>query len=457
MPNAATLALVGGPPAVRRKLHRRSPRHGWREKLALWRAAGSSPQDLTGPDSRWVTDFERAVARHVGVADGVAVANPVDALWATLVAFRVDGWDVIVSELGGLAGHAVLQAGGTPVFCDVDPNGSLDVHQLERLVNDATRAIVVSHTHGQPANLAEIHRVATQHDVLVIEDATEALGAHYHGRPIGNHGSDAVIVSAHADSPLAAGGGALVLMNDDHLALAVRRATRLGIDSVQPGPGEFAAHWPRYFGQASRMSPLDAALALARLPKLEAAVTRAQRNASELVRGLRPLAGLLLPPLLADRHGTFHRFPIRLDVGLLGWDGPAVELRDAVVRALQAEGVPASVLPWQPLSRLPMHRRGEPWLVRFVERPERPLHPWHFALCPTAAQIVDDTIVLGDADHRLADQPPALMPRWVDAVRKVIANLDVLHELPLEPLRAVPPIPSIDLAIALLDEGPETC
>jgi perosamine synthetase len=445
--SASTLALLDhdATPAVPATLLRHWPQHDRHDFAAVRRAMSRTPRDPAGPGSRLVADFEQAVADYHGVGHTVAVASDADALWAALVARGIGpGHRVIVSELARAAAMAVVAAGAEPVFCDVNPDtGGIEHFLIEELIDEQTVAIVVSHTHGLPADLNSIVEIADLHNLVMIQDATQALGARYFDRPVAAY-ADVAVVSADADSPLAAG-GALVVTDDDQLATAIRTATNGGMPRIRPDDGQVAANWVRFFGRESAMSPRDAALGLARLERLDETIARAEHNAGILHRGLDPVHGVRLPFVHPARRSTHHELTLRLVAKDLDWHGPIHELRDRFILALHAEGVPVDVVAWAPVSRMPIFRVAEPWRVRDVDASARPMAVWDSSRCPTAQRRIDETIVLGRPPHPLHAQSQRFVERCVIAIEKVVNNAPALLTARLGPLEPVPPIPIHDL------------
>jgi perosamine synthetase len=148
------------------------------------------------------------------------------------------------------------------------------------------------------------------------------------------------------------------------------------------------------------------------------------------------------PTFPASRRRTcvFYRYRIRLDAAELGFAGPAVELRDRVLWALQAEGVAASLWQLRPLPAQPLFRRSGPF------RPWQPgdedeLEPWRSEDYPEANRLIDSSIVLGTAEHPLFNQPAELMERYVEAFEKVLGDREALFTGAYSPVQAWPPVP----------------
>lgn len=140
---------------------------------------------------RYVREFEKRIARLIGVKEAVAVSSGADAdalALAVLYDFGAKrGDEIIVPALSFVAtGNAVLQAGFIPVFVDIDRNTlNIDPLKIERAITGRTKAIMPVHLMGKPAKMDKINNIAKKHALYVIEDAAEAYGAKYKGKNIG--------------------------------------------------------------------------------------------------------------------------------------------------------------------------------------------------------------------------------------------------------------------------------
>ena len=170
---------------------------------------------------KYVREFEKKFAELVGTKEAVAVSTGTDAV-ALALAVLYDygaerGDDVIVPALSFVAtGNAILQAGFTPVFVDVDRKTlNIDVAEFEEKITKKTKAIVPVHLMGKPADMDRINSIAEKYNLYVIEDAAEAHGAVYKGRNIGTLGDMAAysLYVAHIISTVE--GGIITTGNSD--------------------------------------------------------------------------------------------------------------------------------------------------------------------------------------------------------------------------------------------------
>ncbi len=226
-----------------------------------------SPRLSSGPV---VEAFEAAFAAYVGRRYAVAVQSGTLGLLLALKSYEVGpGQEVIVSPYSFReTAHAVSLAGARPVFADIDYwAGTLVPNKVEVVVTERTRAIVACNNNGHPAPWSALRTVARAHNLLLLEDSTEAIGSKYQGALVGTFGDLAVFDFAQP-SPLTCGEGGMVVTDDVDVAVALRRhrAHRL-----EERSSVVVSAAPAY--QAG-MSDLAAALGLAQLKRLDELLER---------------------------------------------------------------------------------------------------------------------------------------------------------------------------------------
>jgi perosamine synthetase len=198
--------------------------------------------------------------------------------------------------------------------------------------------------------------------------------------------------------------------------------------------GAFRRYWSEGVGFNYRAHALSAALARAQLPRLDAFVATAQGNAQLLNDGLADLTGVTVPAVPDDRTSAFHKYRLRFDAAQLGIEcASSTELRDRMLCALRAEGVGAVLWQSEPLPASPVFRR--PATTWHPKRAAGALNSWDPAEHPAAAGALASSIVLGSEAAPLCVQEARLMEQYVEAIRKVVENVDKLMTAPYEPLR----------------------
>jgi perosamine synthetase len=260
--------------------------------------------------SGWVTqgprveEFERRFAVLVGSADAVAVSSGTTALFLALHVLGIGAGDeVIVPSLTFIASvNAIVHAGATPVLIDVDPRTyNLAPDAVEAAVTPRTRAIMVVHQLGMPADLERIEEVARRRGIAVVEDAACALGSSYKGRPIGGSGNLAAF-SFHPRKVVVTGEGGMITTNDAAIAARLRRLRHQGMsisDVERHRADRVINETYSEIGYNFRLSDLHAAVGIAQLAKLDRLVARRRAVAAFYGEALRHLAAVE-PPFVPD-------------------------------------------------------------------------------------------------------------------------------------------------------------
>jgi len=189
--------------------------------------------------------------------------------------------------------QAVVRAGATPVLVDVNAKTlTMDVAMVAERITQHTRAIMVVHLYGLPADMDPLMELARKHDLRVIEDAAEMHGQTYKGQPCGSFG-DVSIFSLYANKFVTAGEGGLVLTNNDELAQHGQKLKNLCFE-----PGKRFVH--EELGWNYRMTNLQAAVALAQFERLGETVAFKREVGRKYNQQLADITGLKLPPQSCD-------------------------------------------------------------------------------------------------------------------------------------------------------------
>ena len=283
-----------------------------------------------------VAAFEESVAAALGAAHAVATTSCTTALHLALHALGVGpGDEVVVPSLSFIATtNAPRYVGARPVFADVDlETQNLTQETVEGALSPATRAVIVVHQAGMPADVAAIEEVCEPRGVAVIEDAACAIGSTYRGLPIG--AGNLVALSFHPRKLLTTGEGGMLLTGDAALARRLRRLREHGMAATaherHASPTVVLEHYAE-FGFNYRMTDLQAALGLAQLAKLDAMVAERRRLADRYRDALEDVPGLFLPGDPPYGTTNFQSYVVRLD------DDLPVD-RDAVMQELLGQGI----------------------------------------------------------------------------------------------------------------------
>jgi len=299
---------------------------------------------ILGPE---VAAFEREFAAWLGAKSCVTVANGTDAIELALRAVGVRPGDGVVVPANTVSATiaAVLAAGGTPVFCDVDSaTMTLSPERLRTLLRSsrgaAVRAIVPVHLYGQPCAMPEIMALAGECGLKVVEDCAQAHGAAVAGRRIGTWGHVAAFSFYPTKNLAALGDGGAVATNDERVAAEVLALRQYGWRERYVSDGEG--------GRNSRLDEIQAAVLRARLPHLDAENARRRELASLYASELAG-TGIVLPPQPnGEAVPVFHQYAVR---------APG---RERLRVWLEARGIVAQALYPIPLHRQPAFARWAP-------------------------------------------------------------------------------------------------
>ena len=292
-----------------------------------------------------VEAFEADVAAYLGVRHAVGLNSGTDALLIGLRALGVGpGDEVVTTPFTFFAtAEAISLAGATPVFADIEAESfNLDPARVASALGPRTRAIVPVHLFGRPADLASIASLADRHDLRVLEDCAQSIGATLRGsdgspRSTGSLG-DAGAFSFYPTKNLGGfGDGGLLTTNDDQVADTAR---------MLRSHGERHRYHNEMLGYNSRLDALQAALLAVKLKRLDE-YNRGRRAAAErydtLLSGLRD-AGHVTTPAVSEGH-VFHQYTIRIHDGR----------RDEARARLQEAGVGTMIYYPVPCHRLPVY------------------------------------------------------------------------------------------------------
>jgi dTDP-4-amino-4,6-dideoxygalactose transaminase len=409
------LALFGGTPV------RTAPFASWpvfdetEEQRLLATLRSGNWGRLDGPE---VAAFERRFAEMHGCAHGIAVANGTVAIRIALLAAGIGSADeVIVPPYTFVStASAVVEANAIPVFADVGLHTfNIDPALVEAAVTPRTKAIIPVHFGGHPAAMDELMAIAADSGLVVIEDAAHAHGATYHHRPAGSLGHLATF-SFQSSKNLTSGEGGIITTNDDGLAESCRSIQNCG---RVPGGAWYEHH---FISGNYRLGEFQGAVLNCQLERLRGQTRTRDGNGRHLAARLASLPGLAPQARLAacTTH-SFHLFLLRI--------GPAFGAsRHAVLRALDAEGIPCSAgygyaLPDQPLFR---NRAFGPYLPEAGAELD-----YSQARCPNADRLCRDETIWLDQSLLLGSRED--MDDIARAFEKIHEHRHALAELDVQP------------------------
>ncbi len=309
--------------------------------------------DKSGMGPR-VLEFERSFAKYVGAKHAVAVVNGTAALHAALLAAEVGPGDEVIVPSFTFVGavNAVVLAGATPVFADIDKDTfCLRNESIEEVVTRKTKAIIPTDLFGLPSDLKAATDLARSKGMMVIEDAAQAHGAQYDGKRVGCV-ADMTVFSFYAAKNLTTGEGGMITTNDDEHAQALRMIR---------SHGEQRPYWTVRLGHNYHMTEIAAAIGQAQLKKLPGFLERRRKNAELATQKLEMSGKLILPKEPEGRKHAWYVYTARLR-------GVNAAKRNKIVDKLWNKNIEAAVYYSTPVHSTPFYRESN--LARRGRLPE---------------------------------------------------------------------------------------
>lgn len=270
-----------------------------------------------------VAAFEEAFARITGSNHAIATSSGTTALHLALLAHGVGpGDEVITSPFTFIASvNAILFTGATPVFADIDEYSfNIDAKALEAAISPRTKAVMPVHIYGQPCDMDEITALTRKDGIALIEDAAQAVGATYRGRPVGSFGTAAF--SLYATKNVMSGEGGMITTDDDRIADRCRLLRNHGMRK---------RYQYEMLGYNFRLTDVLAAIGLAQLNRMPEATKRRRANAAFLNAQIESVA---TPTVKEGRDHVWHQYTVRV---------PEAMDRDDAVRRLDAAGIGSGI------------------------------------------------------------------------------------------------------------------
>lgn len=293
-----------------------------------------------------LNEFETAIAKYAGCAHAVAVNSGTSALHLALLALGIGkGDEVIVPSFTFIAAANVIRyVRATPVFVDIDPRTlNLDPARVEAAITPRTRAILVVHTFGVPAEMDVLIHLARKHNLLIIEDACEAIGAEYKGRKVGTIG-DAGAFAFYPNKQITTGEGGVLVTNNSDVAASARALRNQGRRETD----DWFEH--SEVGYNYRISEINCALGVEQLKRIDEIIARREKVAACYRSRLEDRSDLVLPlSNVTDARISWFVYVLRLRAEHSRAD------RDYVTRQLSAAGV-ASGRYFAPIHLQPAYR-----------------------------------------------------------------------------------------------------
>lgn len=295
-----------------------------------------------------IGEFEQAFANYVGTAHAIGVNSGTSGLHLAMIAAGIGpGDEVITPSFSFIASaNCVLYERGKPVFVDIDPDtGNIDPACIEAAITPRAKAIIPVHAFGQPADMDPILDIAARHNLAVIEDACEAIGAQYKGRPAGTLG-DAAVFAFYPNKQMTTGEGGMIVTDNDEWAALFRSLRNQGRDIFDG--------WLNHtrLGYNYRMDEMSAVLGLAQLQRIEELLQKRARVAEWYNERIDEIPGLQKPYIApTTTRMSWFVYVIRCADGID---------RNRLIEHLKEQGVPSRAY-FTPIHLQPFYQEQFGW------------------------------------------------------------------------------------------------
>ncbi|MGG2465173.1 DegT/DnrJ/EryC1/StrS family aminotransferase [Streptomyces sp. RGM 3693] len=408
----STLALLGGEPAVTAT----GPHFGWppiddttRAKVAAQLDTAVSLPSRSGI----VAELEDGLKAYFGVRHAITTSSGTAALHALYSAARITAGDEVIVPAWTFHATAspLFHLRAVPVLCETGPDGNIDPARVEELITPRTRALMVTHLWGRPADMAVLAAIAQAHDLALLEDGSHAHGAGTHGQKIGTFGLGAAF-SLNGPKPLSGGEGGFVLTDDDDTYYRVLTFAHYNkrCKSEIPEGHPLARYAVTGSGLKLRIHPLAAALAFDQLHRLDGYLLGRAEIARYLTEQFSQIPGLKITPMPEGVVPSWYGLTLTYRPDELG--GLSI---GRFHQALIAEGATEFDRPGstRPLHELPLYQLPD---LLFPGHPHQHHRQYSAGSFPVAEHAYQHTIKL-PVWHRQQDL--ALAGQYVRAAVKV--------------------------------------
>lgn len=268
----------------------------------------------TGPK---IAEFEKMVADYVGAKYAVAISNGTSALHAACFAAGIQAGDEVITTplTFAASSNCVLYCGGTPVFADVDPKTyNIDPEDIRRKITDKTKAIIAVHLAGQPCDMDEIHKIAKEHDLLVIEDGAHALGSVYKGKKVGTL-SDMTTFSFHPVKPITTGEGGMIVTDNEEFYQKMMLFRSHGITREENLMTRNDGPWfyqQLDLGYNYRITDIQCALGCSQMKKLDRFLARRKEIVARYNEAFADCENIITPYQLPETESGWHLYIVQV-------------------------------------------------------------------------------------------------------------------------------------------------
>jgi len=278
-----------------------------------------------------IKEFEKKLAEFIGVKYAVGINSGTSGLHLCIRSLNIkDGDEVITSPFSFIASaNCMLFERAKPVFVDIDENSlCINPDKIEEKITSKTKAILVVHIFGHPSQMDKIMKIAKHHNLKVIEDACEAIGAEFKGQKVGSFG-DVGVFAFYPNKQITTAEGGMVVTNNKKIASLCRSMRNQGRDDEDTS---WLSH--KRLGYNYRMNELSAALGVAQIKRIEEILEKRQRVADLYNQKLSRIKGLIVPQVSPGTKMSWFVYVVRLNPQRF-----TRKNRNEIIRQLRAKGI----------------------------------------------------------------------------------------------------------------------
>lgn len=289
-----------------------------------------------------VEEFEENFAEYIGTEYAVAVNSGTAALHVALLSYGIkEGNEVITTPFTFIAtANSILFVGAKPVFADIEENSfNIDPDSIAEKITKKTKVIIPVHLYGQPANMKAITEIASDNNLIVIEDACQAHGAKFNGIEVGSFGTGCF--SFYPTKNMTTGEGGMITTNDRKIA------EKAGMIRAH---GQKEKYIHEILGYNHRMTDIGAAIGICQLIKLDEFNNNRVKNAKILTEGIKKIKGLIPPYVKPNVKHVFHQYTVRVT------EYSKIN-RDNLKQRLSKKGVGTGVYYPIPIHKQPLYKK----------------------------------------------------------------------------------------------------
>ena len=263
-----------------------------------------------------VTEFEEKFAKYTGAKYAVALSNCTTALHLSLIIAGInEGDEVICPSMSYIAtANAIKHVNAIPVFAEVNTDYNIDISDVKQKITDKTKAIIIVHQIGTPANIDEFITLCQEFNLKLIEDAACAIGSSYKGKKIGSH-SDLVCFSLHPRKVISTGDGGMITTSNREYADRLRLLRQHGMsvnDQIRHNSTKVIIEEYNEIGYNYRLTDIQAAVGIKQLEKLDWIVEERRKIASIYIENLSDLTTVVLPVETQNKKTNYQSFSVKL-------------------------------------------------------------------------------------------------------------------------------------------------